>query len=67
MSATVVDALHMPHAGLESHTCLWTDVKCADLVRGQTVVTVNSDLTVENAADVGCKYIFLLSILSLFI
>lgn len=40
------------HPGLDSHRALWTDVKCADLIKGQTVVTVDSELPVEAAAEV---------------
>lgn len=43
------------HPGLSSHLDLWTDVKCGDLVKGQTVITVDSEASVEEAAEVLVK------------
>jgi CBS domain-containing protein len=45
----------MAHPGLDSHNNLWTDVKCGDLVKGQKVFTVDSEATVEEAAEVLVK------------
>ena len=46
----------MAHQGLGFSTgSLWADTKCSELVKGQTVVIIDSDLPVEAAAEILVK------------
>jgi hypothetical protein len=40
------------HPGVGAQGDLWTDVKCGDLVKNQKTVIIDSELSVEAAAEV---------------